>query len=168
MVLYHILVGCPCCLLCYQSRYELLKLSNYNDDGSQQTCLLNKWICVLSDSRSSISSIAKWNWILIDSIPSSETQGQSVGSGERARRKFSSTGKRAPGYRLSPNYFQKFKRMPAPDWAQKILCNIVSNRRTVSPEFFSWVRTRQLLFRSRLVWLVHQRNARSQETFRLI
>ena len=31
---------------------------------------------------------------------SSETQGQSVGSGERAGRKFSSTGERAPGYRL--------------------------------------------------------------------
>ena len=68
---------------------------------------------------------------------SSETQGQSVGSGEKARRKFSSTGERAPGYRLSPNYFQKFKRMPAPDWAQKMLCIIVPNRRTVSPEFFS-------------------------------
>ena len=31
-----------------------------------------------------------------------------VGSGEKAGRKFSSTGERAPGYRLSPNYFQKF------------------------------------------------------------
>ena len=41
-----------------------------------------------------------------------------VGSGEKAGRKFSSTGERAPGYRLSPNYFQKFKRIPAPDWAQ--------------------------------------------------
>ena len=78
-------------------------------------------------------------------IPSSETQGQSVGSGERARRKFSSTGERAPGYRLSPSYFQKFKRMPAPDWAQKMLCIIVPNRRTVSPEFFSWVRARRQL-----------------------
>ena len=68
---------------------------------------------------------------------SSDTQGQSVGSGERARRKFSSTGERAPGYKLSPNYFQKFKRMAAPDWAQKMLCIIVPNRRTVSPEFFS-------------------------------
>ena len=68
---------------------------------------------------------------------SSETQGQSVGSGERTRRKFSSTGERAPGYRLSPSYFQNFKRMPAPDWAQKMLCIIVPNRRTVSPEFFS-------------------------------
>ena len=68
---------------------------------------------------------------------SSETQGQPVGSGEKAGRKFSSTGERAPGYRLSPNYFQKFKRMPAPDWAQKMLCIIVPNRRTVSPEFFS-------------------------------
>ena len=68
---------------------------------------------------------------------SSETQGQLVGSGERARRKFSSTGKKAPGYRLSLNYFQNFKRMPAPDWAQKMLCIIVPNRRIVSPEFFS-------------------------------
>ena len=78
---------------------------------------------------------------------SSETQGQSVRSGEKAGRKFSSTGERAPGYRLLPNYFQKFKRMPAPDWAQKMLCIIVPNRRTVSPEFFSWVRTRRLLSR---------------------
>ena len=83
--------------------------------------------------------------------PSSETQGQSVGSGERARRKFSWTGERAPEYRLSPNYFQKFKRMPVPDWAQKILCIIVPNRRTVFPEFFSWVHTRRLLFQSRVV-----------------
>ena len=79
--------------------------------------------------------------------PSSETQGGSVGSGEKAGRKFSGTGKRATGYRLSPNYVQKFKRMPAPDWAQKMLCIIVPNRRTVSPEFFSWVRTRRLLSR---------------------
>ena len=79
--------------------------------------------------------------------PSSETQGQSVGSGERARRKFSSTGEWAPGYRLSPSYFQIFKRMPVPDWAQKMLCFIVPNRRTVSPEFFSWVCTRRLLSR---------------------
>ena len=49
----------------------------------------------------------------------SETQGQSVGSREKAGRKFSSTGERAPVYRLSPNYFQKFKGMPAPGWAQK-------------------------------------------------
>ena len=76
---------------------------------------------------------------------SSETQGQSVGSGERAGRKFSRTGERAPGYWLSPNYFQKFKRVLVPDWAQKMLCIIVPNRRAVSPEFFSWVRTRRLL-----------------------
>ena len=72
-------------------------------------------------------------------IASSETQGQSVGSGEKAGRnlKFSCTGERAPGYRMSSNYFQNFKRMPAPDWAQKMLCIIVLNRRTVSPEFLS-------------------------------
>ena len=80
-------------------------------------------------------------------VTSSETQGQSVGSGKKAGRKSSSKGGRAPGYRLSPNYFQKFKRIPAPDWAQKMLCIIVPNRRTVSPEFFSWPRTRRLLSR---------------------
>ena len=70
-------------------------------------------------------------------LTSSETQGQSAGSGEKAERKFSSKGGRVPEYRLSPDHFQKFKRMPAPDWAQKMLCIIVPNRRTVSPEFFS-------------------------------
>ena len=64
-------------------------------------------------------------WIM----SSSETQGQSVGSGEKARRKFSSKGGRAPGHRLSPDHFQKFKQMPAPDWAQKMLCIIVPNWR---------------------------------------
>ena len=78
-------------------------------------------------------------------IASSGTQGQSVGSGKKARRKFSSTGEKAPGYRLSPNYFQNFKPMPAPNWAQKMLCIIVPNRRIVFPEFFSWVGTRRLL-----------------------
>ena len=81
----------------------------------------------------------------VDTLSSSDTQGQSVGSGERVRRKFLSKGERAPRYRLSPSYFQKFKRMPAPDWAQKKLCIIVPNRRTVSPQFFSWVRTWRLL-----------------------
>ena len=71
---------------------------------------------------------------------SSETQGQWVGPGEKARRKFSSTGGRAPGYRLSQDHFQMVKRKLAPDWAQKMLCIIVTNRQTVSPEFFSSVR----------------------------
>ena len=83
------------------------------------------------------------------------------GSGE-------STGERALGYRLSPNYFQKFKRMPAPHWAQKMLCIIVPNRQTVASKFFSLVPTRRLLFPSRLIWLMHQRNTRSQETLSLI
>ena len=56
---------------------------------------------------------------IADIHPSSETQGQSVGSGEKTGRKFLNTGKRASGYRLSPNYFQKIKRLLAPDWAQK-------------------------------------------------
>ena len=56
-------------------------------------------------------------------------------------------GGRAPGYRLSPDHFQTVKRMLAPDWAQKMLCINVPNRRTASPEFFSWVPTRRLLSR---------------------
>ena len=42
-------------------------------------------------------------------LTSSETQGHSVGLAEKAGRKISSTGERAPGYRLSPNYFQKIQ-----------------------------------------------------------
>ena len=45
--------------------------------------------------------------------------------------------RKAPGYRLSPDHFQTVKRMLVPDWAQKMLCIIVPNRRTASPEFFS-------------------------------
>ena len=70
-----------------------------------------------------------------------ESQGKSVGSGEKPRRKFSSTGRRAPGYRHSLHYFQTV------NWPQKMLCIIVPNRRTASSEFFSCVRTRQLLSR---------------------
>ena len=70
-------------------------------------------------------------------MASSETQGRSVGPREKARRKFSSTGGKAPGYRLSPDHFHTVKRILAPDWAQKVLCIIVPNRRTISPESFS-------------------------------
>ena len=59
--------------------------------------------------------------------PGSETQRRSVGPGEKARRKFSSTGGKAPVYRLSPDHFQTVKRILAPDWAQKcfvLLCPI--------------------------------------------
>ena len=126
-------------------------LKYYLGDRSQRAALRTDTSCMFS-------SYVK---------PPSETQGQSVGSGERTWRKFSSTGERAPRYRLSPNYFQKSKQMPASDWAQKMLCIIVPNQRTVSPEFFSGVRTRRLLSWSRLVWLTHQRNARSQEAFTL-
>ena len=76
---------------------------------------------------------------------SSETQGQSLGLREKAGRQFSSTDKRAPGYQLSPNYFQEFRQMPAPDWAQKMLCIIVPNWQTIYPEFFLWVRRWWLL-----------------------
>ena len=54
------------------------------------------------------------------SIPSSssETQRQSVWSGEKTQRKFSSTDGRAPGYRVSTGHFQTVKRMLARDCVQ--------------------------------------------------
>ena len=59
--------------------------------------------------------------------------------------KFSTMGGRAPGYRLSPDNFQRSRECWLPIGDKKMLCIIVPNRRAVSPEFFSWVRTRQLL-----------------------
>ena len=109
-------------VLSYFHRFSVFMWTGENDSNTLRV-----------DTTRIILNICVWTRLK----PSSKTQGQSVGSGERARRKFSSTGKKAPGYRLSPNYFQNFKRMPAPDWAQKMLCIIVPNRPTVSPEFFS-------------------------------
>ena len=113
--------------------------------------------CVAEEGQARTDYLTKETFTL---YPSSETQGQSVASGERAGRKFSSMGESAPGYRLSPSYFQKFKPMPAPDWAQKMLRIIVPNRRVlfvssyttaiVLPHlpglFTKLVRARKLLF----------------------
>ena len=66
-------------------------------------------------------------------------------------RKFASTGKRAPGYGLSPIYFQKFKQMPTPDWAPKnawYYCAQWANS-------FSWVRP---IARNRRFWSLHGQN----------
>ena len=43
---------------------------------------------------------------------------------KRARRKFSSTGGKAPGYRISPDHFQTVKRMLAPAWAQNCFVSL--------------------------------------------
>ena len=42
-----------------------------------------------------------------------------------ARRKFSRTGGRTPGYQVSPDHFQTASRIPAPDWAEKIPWDII-------------------------------------------
>ena len=62
-------------------------------------------------------------------VPSSpsQTQGQSVGLGEKVRWKFSCSGGRDPGYWLLLDHFQMVKRMLAPDWAQKMLYITVPN-----------------------------------------
>ena len=46
-------------------------------------------------------------------------RGSQSGAGEMARRKFSRTGGRTPGYQVSPDHFQTALRIPAPDWAEK-------------------------------------------------
>ena len=45
-----------------------------------------------------------------------------------ARRKFSRTGGRTPGYQVSPDHFQTASRIAAPDWAEKIPCIILPNQ----------------------------------------
>ena len=72
---------------------------------------------------------------------SSEIQGQSVGSGETARRKFSRKGGWVPGYQLSPDHFLMASRMPAPDWAQKnplYYCAPSASSKSLSPFRVFW------------------------------
>ena len=89
---------------------------------------------------------------------SSEIERQSVGLGEKAERKFSSTGERAPGYRLSPNFFQKFKWMLAPDWAQK---NALYYNFGQSVNSFFGARARQAMIET--IAIVYEHTKRTQE-----
>ena len=60
-----------------------------------------------------------------------------AGESER-QRKFSKTGERAPGHRISPDRFQTAWRMPAPDWAQKsfvLLCQSANSNSRVILKF---------------------------------
>ena len=58
-------------------------------------------------------------------------RGSQSGAGEMARRKFSRTGGRTPGYQISPDHFQTASRILAPDWAEKIPCIILPNQEPV-------------------------------------
>ena len=58
-------------------------------------------------------------------------RGSQSGAGEMARRKFSRTGGRTPGYQVSPDHFQTALRIPAPDWTEKIPCIILPNQEPV-------------------------------------
>ena len=118
--------------------------------------LLDLWKCILSGAKKiGFARSSQRN-------SSSETQGQSAGSGEKARRKAVSSTK------LSPDHFQTAKRMLALDWAQKMLCNIVPNRRTASPDFFLVISYTTAIGSIKVCLAPHQRNARSHETFSLI
>ena len=47
--------------------------------------------------------------------------------GEKVWQKFSSMRGRPTGYRPSPDHFQMFKWVVAPDWLQNMLCIILTN-----------------------------------------
>ena len=67
-------------------------------------------------------------------------------AGRKGATKFSSTGGKAPGY----HSYRTISKRPSECWlpiGHKKCFIIVPNRRTVSPEFFSWVHTRLLFSR---------------------
>ena len=83
--------------------------------GASDTFFLKSvWLLITKHRKINFKKVKTSYFPELTQAWASGTQGQSIGLGEKAGRKFSSTGKRTPGYRLSPNYFQKFKRMPAP------------------------------------------------------
>ena len=75
--------------------------------------------------------------LAINSNPILRDPGAVSRAGRKCATKVYKHGRKSRWGRLSPDHFQTVKRMLAPDWAQKMLCIIVPNRRTASPEFFS-------------------------------
>ena len=80
-------------------------------------------------------------------VPSSETQGQPVESGEKARECFQARAEEP----LGTDSHRTISKRSSECWLlfgpKKMLWMIVPNRRTASPEFFSCVHTRRLLSR---------------------
>ena len=91
-------------------------------------------------------------------------RGSQSEAGEMARRNFSRTGGRTPGYQVSPDHFQTALRIPAPDWAEKIPCIILPNRRPATLESLSCVLHGDCC-PATFIWLVHQNNARRAGKF---
>ena len=91
-------------------------LENVDREFRKKKLLLNKIINTFQMIKIvySIAGYSTRKHLILDSDTraSSETQAQSVGSEKKTGQKFSSKGGSASGYRLSPNYFQKFKRIP--------------------------------------------------------
>ena len=58
-------------------------------------------------------------------------------AGRKGATKVFKHGRKSPWVPTLTGHFHTVKRILAPDWAQIILCIIVPNRRTASPEFFS-------------------------------
>ena len=129
------------------------------DLWNSQTCIIRFELIGSSNLKNKIKGNASrqlalgnsplLNW-LVSEHPRIPRGGQS-GWEKRRNERFKHWGRKAPGYWLSLDHFQTVNWMLATDWAQKMLCIIVPNRWTASPEFFSWVHTRRLLTRSRLV-----------------
>ena len=116
-------------------RNSILITRHYSDLGST-----SDWSCRVGNLIQLIRSTTQIWVVTILGDPEAVSR-----AGRKGATKVFEHGRKSPGYRLSPDHFQTVKGMLAPNWAQKMLCIIVSNRRTVFPEFFSWVRTRRLL-----------------------
>ena len=104
---------------------------------------VTKW-CYLFASVAKLISTMFTSVLQLYSHPRRPRDSQSE-AGEMARRKFSRTGGRTPGYQVSPDHFQTASRIPDPDWAEKIPCIILPNRRAATLESLSCVLTRRLL-----------------------
>ena len=127
---------------------------------------------VLSDCSTNVKSKAYTTLVCplkyACSVSSSETQGQSVGSEERRDESVQIRAKKPLGtdsHRTISKNSSGCRLLIEHKKCFVLLCAIGEQFLLSS---FSRVRTRRQLFPSRLVWLMHQRNARSQETFSLI
>ena len=142
--------------------------------------ILNRTVVVDSDWRFDNLCAQKrelWYVLVSDEVNSNVlnywltviAQGQWVGSEEKAGRKFSSTGERAPGYRALTELFPKIQTVPG-SWlgTKNALYYCAQSANSLSWVLFVSSYTTAILFLARFVWLMHQRNARSQETFSLI
>ena len=140
-------------VLCFNYCHTLLSLSVFSMEG-QCTLQLLRLICLqiieLSAGCPAENMISNSN-ILTYYTPSSENPGAVSRAGRKGATKVFKHGRKSPWVPTFAGPFTNGQANAVSWLGTKKLCIIVPNRRTVSPEFFSWARTRRLLSRSPLV-----------------